>query len=238
MLAGLLSVLLPQCEADGHVEVLGLFNNGERPLGTYRQALLEAARGEYVSFVDDDDMVDPDFVPLVAAAMRASGPDYVAFRHAYYEDGVRDPHVVVTGLSYGGWYDTAAEFVRDITHINPARTVLARRAGFTAMGSGEDADYDARLRPLLATEAGIDRVLYHYYHSPSDSVQGRLRTAQRTRSARGWPGWTSSGPRTGGRAVVSDPLWTICDADTGDPHRDARPAAGRAAAAVRGGRRG
>ena len=67
---------------------------------------------------------------------------------------MRDPHVVVTGLAYGGWYDTATEFVRDITHVNPARTELARQAGFTAMGSGEDADYDARLRPLLAHGGG------------------------------------------------------------------------------------
>jgi hypothetical protein len=73
-LARLLGVLLPQAEAHGRVEVLGLHNNGERGLGDYKQALLEAAAGEYVSFADDDDLVEPDFVAAVTGCM-AAGPD-------------------------------------------------------------------------------------------------------------------------------------------------------------------
>ena len=176
-LARLLDVLLPAAEVDGGIEVVALHNNGERSVGAYRQALLEDARGEYVSFVDDDDLVEDGedgYIPAVAAAMRGTHPDYIAFQHAYYEDGKRDPHPVVTGIGYNGWYDTPTEYVRDITHVNPVRAVLARKAGFTDMGSGEDYAYDTRLRPLLRTEARIDRALYHYFHSWSDSVQARL----------------------------------------------------------------
>jgi hypothetical protein len=178
MLSELLSVLLPQCEADGRVEVVGLFNRGERPLGTLRQALLDAAAGEYVSFVDDDDMVEPDYVAAVTAAM-GGRPDYVAFEMAYYVDGVRQPCRVVTGIGYDGWYTGADHsgqllLVRDVTHVNPARRVLAQRSGFPAMQTGEDYPYIAGLRPLLRTQVAIPRVLYHYRHRYADSAQHTL----------------------------------------------------------------
>jgi hypothetical protein len=169
----LLGVLLPQADqAPGQVEVVALRNTGEWSIGEIRQALLEDARGAYVSFVDDDDLVEPDFVPAVLAAME-SGPDYIAFRHAYYEGGVFDRETV-TGIQHGGWFNTPGCYVRDVTHVNPVLTGLARRAGFSDMGSGEDVAYADRLRPLLRSQAEIDRVLYRYFHDWSGSVQAGL----------------------------------------------------------------
>ena len=162
-LAALLRVLLPQAERfPGQVEVVALRNRGALTVGEYRQKLLEDARGKYVSFVDDDDLVAGDFVTAVLAAM-VGEPDYVAFRHQMYSGGVPEPRVTITGLSFGGWRDTDVAMVRDVTHINPVRAELARKAGFGRYVLGEDAAYDDALRPLLKTEAVIDRVLYHYY---------------------------------------------------------------------------
>jgi hypothetical protein len=171
----LMSVLLPQAEADGQVEVVGLHNDGERTLADYRQALLQDARGEYLSFLDDDDMVEPDFVAAVTAAMEGR-PDYVAFHHAYWEGGVRDPRPVVTGMGHGGWHDTAQALFRDVTQINPVRSVIARQADFRAeTGAMEDWAYVAAVRPLLHTQTEIPRVLYHYRHDPRDSNQYGLK---------------------------------------------------------------
>jgi glycosyltransferase involved in cell wall biosynthesis len=173
-LAALLAVLLPQCEADGRVEVVGLHNDGEHPLAVYRQALLDAAAGDYVSFVDDDDQVDGEFVPAVTAAM-AADPDYVAFSHAYYADGRRHPLPVVTGISYGGWYDTAEALIRDVTQINPVRRSIAQQADFTSPSEGaEDWSYVKQIRPLLRTQADTGRLLYHYYWNSQDTNQRRL----------------------------------------------------------------
>jgi glycosyltransferase involved in cell wall biosynthesis len=82
----LMDVLLPQCEKDGRVEVVALHNDGERSIAEYRQALLEDARGDYVSFVDDDDMIEDDFVAAVTG-VTGGFPDYIAFWHAYYSGG-------------------------------------------------------------------------------------------------------------------------------------------------------
>ena len=179
MLAELLGVLLPQAEADGRVEVVGLFNHGDRPVGWYRQRLLDEATGEYVSFVDDDDTVDLSFVPLITAAM-AKRPDYVSFEQAYYVDGIPQPVRILNGLQYLGRADGYAndgvhELARAVTHVNPCRAALARQARFDGTrGSGEDSDYVGRLAPLLWSQAIAGGVLYHYRHRPADSVQHAL----------------------------------------------------------------
>jgi hypothetical protein len=177
-LARLLAVLLPQCEADGRVEVLGFWDNGERTLAVKRQATVVQARGEYLSFVDDDDMVDPGFVEAVTACMApgpvAPAPDYVAFEHAYYVSGVRQPVRILTGLQYASWVDDAASGVlyRDVTQVNPVRTQVARQADFRVKSEGaEDWSYVSQVRPLLKTQTVIGRVLYHYFHDPADSNQ-------------------------------------------------------------------
>jgi DNA-directed RNA polymerase subunit L len=63
--------------------------------------------------------------------------------------------------------------IRDITHINPVRSALAKQADFRVQfGDGkEDWSYRSALRPLLETQAEIPRVLYRYQHNSSDSVQ-------------------------------------------------------------------
>jgi hypothetical protein len=173
-LARLLAHLLPQCEADGRVEVAACHDNGQAPVAVKRQALLMGARGKYVSFVDDDDTVDPGFVELVTAAM-GDDPDYVAFEHVYYVGGVRQPQRVMTGLHLGSWTSTREVLNRDITHINPARARIAQQADFCAPSEGsEDWAYTTTIRRLAVTQVDVGRALYHYFHDPGDSVQYRL----------------------------------------------------------------
>ena len=80
--AALLDVLLPQAEKSrASTEVVALYNNGEHPLPQVRQRLLDAARGAYVCFVDDDDMVAPCYVDEIVSALAENpGADSVGFR--------------------------------------------------------------------------------------------------------------------------------------------------------------
>lgn len=171
--------LLSQIGPGGRpVEVVALRNPGGLTMpevGALRQALLDDAQGEFVSFVDDDDWVERDYVSAVMHALSCAPEpvDFVAFWHAYHRNGFREPRPVVTGLQHGGWYDTPQELVRDITHINPVRTAIARKAGFRATEGAEDYPYDAALRELLkdSRQVEIRRVLYYYFHSDASSVQ-------------------------------------------------------------------
>ena len=67
------------------VELLYLMDNKRRPVGAKRNELFDAAKGEYVSFIDDDDDVHPEYVRRVYRAIRAARksdapPDVICFR--------------------------------------------------------------------------------------------------------------------------------------------------------------
>jgi hypothetical protein len=188
LLARLLAGLLPQCEDDGRVEVIGCYDNGQATLAVKRQALLAAAAGDYVSCVDDDDEVEPCFVEIITRAMTLSGylpaggmaygpvppPDYVAFSHAYHVDGAFHS-TVVTGLTAGRPRDEGGTIYRPVTHINPVRRALTAGATFgTGTGPGEDRAWVEQIWPRLATEVVTGMMLYHYQYRSHDSVQRAL----------------------------------------------------------------
>lgn len=189
----LMAVLLPQAEQDGRVEVVALHNDGERPVGEYRQALLEDARGGYVSFADDDDMVAADFVAVIMPLL-AADPDVAAFTVEYTEPG-RLPVPSYNSLAFTP-RDTAGAYYRDLTHVQPVRARLARQGDFRA-GWPEDNTWREAVRPLVASEAKTDRVLYFYRHDPADSVQYKLKPHARaprpqiTSPAFRWHEWST-----------------------------------------------
>lgn len=174
----LLEGLFPQVEAyPGQVEVVALRNPGglaQNQLAGLRQALLTDARGTWISFVDDDDLVSSHYVKSVMEALEQD-PDFVAFTMAYYEAGVLDSRPVFTGLHLERWSDSLRACFRDITHVNPVRTSIARQAGFPSPpgASAEDWQYVEAVRPLLAggKQVVINDDLYHYRHNWTNSVQ-------------------------------------------------------------------
>jgi hypothetical protein len=165
----LLAGLLPQAEAaGGQVKVLALWNNGERRLGEVRQDLLWHATGTYVSFVDDDDEVPPYYVSAVLPLLDGT-VDYIGWRMQCYIDGVA-AKPTIHSLRYSGWHDDEDGYYRDITHLNPVRRQLALLGDFRTAWP-EDSTWVASLRGHVRTEAFIDRPMYLYRYSSSDSVQ-------------------------------------------------------------------
>jgi glycosyltransferase involved in cell wall biosynthesis len=62
------------------VELLYLLDSKRRTTGAKRNTLLNAARGDYISFIDDDDAVAGDYVARVLDALRQHpGVDVVCF---------------------------------------------------------------------------------------------------------------------------------------------------------------
>lgn len=174
----LLDRLLPQTEPyGGRVRVLAAFNNGSPPLPELRQQLVEAVETNYLSFVDDDDMVSPDFVSSIMSALE-QWPDYVGFQVNYFAEG-RLRGVIDHSLKHGGWREEKNPYrwLRDITHINPIRAAVAKAADFRVAGAGEveDRPWVAQVREsgLLKTEAYIPRPLYDYLWSRRGSAWQR-----------------------------------------------------------------
>src|SRR3990167_4215726 len=83
------------------VELVYLLDNKRRNVGAKRNALMSIATGEYVSFIDDDDQVAPDYVRRIYSAItktrKASPPvDVICFgQRAHLQ-----PHNVIHECSF------------------------------------------------------------------------------------------------------------------------------------------
>lgn len=133
--------------------------------------MLESVAAEYLSFVDDDDLVPRDYVKRLGAIMfGADPPDVVGFRLGYFVDGVRSGEAIHS-------YDAAKvptpdlgegiRFNRLPNHLNPVRRALALKAGYRDLRSGEDGDYARRLAELKPRETFCDAEMYEYRDRPS-----------------------------------------------------------------------
>lgn len=167
----LMDVLLPQVErAAGRVQVRAWFNNGSPPLPDIRQRMVLAADSEYVSFIDDDDLVSLEYVEAILGAL-SYGPDYVGFLVQCYSNGA-PTNIADHDLKHGEWSNPkGGRYLRDISHINPIRTGIARHADFrrALRGRPEDRAWVDQIRRsrLLIHQEKLDRILYHYLYSTS-----------------------------------------------------------------------
>jgi hypothetical protein len=161
----LMTVLEPQITKE--VQVIVLYNNFEKPIGELRQQIVNQAKGQYISFIDDDDLVPIDFVATILPHLNGKN-DYVGFKVALFNNGVR-MRPVYHSLKYTDWKEDEQGYYRDITHLNPLKTEIARQATF-AGGAGEDMAWANQLRGKAKREHFIDREMYEYRHSQTDTL--------------------------------------------------------------------
>lgn len=160
----LLAVLLPQLdEHAGMVRVMAWLNDGQPPLGEVRDRMIEAAGTDYVSFIDDDDLVPDYYVAEIVQALHQE-PDHVGFKIDYSVDGV-GKEIVDHSLHWGRWgRSSEGQLYRDFTHIDPVRREHAMRGYFNRARAGraEDRVWVKQVRKHLVTEVYIDKIMYHY----------------------------------------------------------------------------
>lgn len=177
------------------IEVLYLLDNRRRPVGAKRNALLSIARGEYVTFIDDDDEVASEYVAkiyrAIVATRKTDAPaDVVCFR----QRAVLQPHGVVHECSYSlahyrdrkpeqrrilaAAYDPATGDPIQNTLLwtgPPAHTMAWRRAlvadiQFPERTFGEDVAWVDAACERAVTEVQIDATLYVYQFNEDKSA--------------------------------------------------------------------
>ncbi len=155
-----LTLLSQYNQCGGLFESLIEMDNGEMPIGTKRNNLLSQSVGDYVCFIDDDDMVADFYVEEILKAIETE-PDCVGFNGAIvHKNGREEP--VTYRLGNTAINRKGAVTVCGIGHLNPVKREIALSVKFPDKSSGEDYEYAKALQAKLVSEVFIDKTMYYY----------------------------------------------------------------------------
>lgn len=134
-------------------------------IGAKRNALLARAAGAYVCYVDDDDVVDDNYLVELVGACERSRPDCVGIVGVILH-GYQCPRKFVHSITCAGWYTNTGDlaYYRTPNHLNPIRVDIVREVGgFNPRSSfGEDIEFSRIVRPYLKREVLVRKPLYYY----------------------------------------------------------------------------
>ena len=158
VLSSLYAHLVKQATPD--IEIL-LDCNAATGISLKRNSLIKSAKGDYVVWLDDDDWVSDNYVSSVLQALE-SNPDCVGYWLEYHDQfGIKQAkHSNI----FSTWRTLSDSFERCISFLNPVKRSIAIKVPFDEGKTyAEDHDHSMRLKPFLATEVFIDKVMYSYF---------------------------------------------------------------------------
>jgi glycosyltransferase involved in cell wall biosynthesis len=136
---------------------------GQATTGRKRNTLLQAARGKYIAYIDDDDMVSLRYVQLIIKSAESSGADCIGMQGIFRRHG-KDDWSFLHSILVKDWYqdDSKKTYYRTPNHLNPIKREIAMRVKFPNKTVGEDRAYSDAIRKHLATESFINEPIYYY----------------------------------------------------------------------------
>jgi glycosyltransferase involved in cell wall biosynthesis len=163
------------------VELLVLTDNRSQSISEKRNILLNAARGQFVCFLDDDDGIANDYIDRVLTAISENpSVDCISFEQFCSLDG--EPMNVSFGIGnpHGQLWRNEEGLLGDIKrppyHMCLWKRELAQseqfRPMFAANGQsyGEDIDWLLRLYPKVQTEHHIQEPLHMYVYNSNTTT--------------------------------------------------------------------
>jgi glycosyltransferase involved in cell wall biosynthesis len=167
--SGMLSVLMKELnkQRTDQIEILTYADDGQVATGRKRNDLIKQATGEYVVFIDDDDMVAPTYIAdILEAAIKK--PDCITYRGWMETDRqFRTEFRLSINYPYAtGTHNGAQIYFRYPNHITPIRRDIANKVLFPNVTIGEDYIWATEIHKqcLLKTEIHIPKQLYYYQY--------------------------------------------------------------------------
>jgi len=143
------------------VEILCFLDNKKRSIGYKRDALVQMSKGDYVSFVDDDDQVSGEYVTSLLQGIEHK-PDVVTFNQKCIID---DRECIV---DFDLHYKSNQPFTPDKVikrrpfHVCAFRGDIARRYRFEDSMYGEDWMWCEQLLKDVKTQYKINEIIHTY----------------------------------------------------------------------------
>jgi len=144
------------------VEILVESDDRKITIGKKRNILLQRAKGDYVCFIDDDDWVDAQYVPLILEALEKK-PDCVGMVGIISTNGTNQRRFEHSIL-YGNYFTLNTVYCRPPNHLNPILRSIAIQFEFQEINMGEDTDWALRIMNShrIETQEMITKPIYHY----------------------------------------------------------------------------
>jgi len=162
----LMSYLGPQLLDFNDIELVITLFDKQFSIGENRANMIEAAKGEYVNFVDDDDLIAEDYVNSIYPLLDGE-VDYIGFEAKFFDDGIYTKPSFHS-LVHKNWFENQNGYYRDLSHLNPIRKPLAvaGNMGMHKEPGQEDWWWAGRLRDMgiVKTEKYIPRPMYFAYY--------------------------------------------------------------------------
>lgn len=159
---------IEECGAKG-IEILSFCDNKMRTVGYKRQAMLDIARGRYLSFVDDDDMPLDGYIREIYSVLTdGPRPDVVSFNIKVTIDGAQ------TGVVHMGMRHVPKQKDAPLVEYEPPgigrpphmlavwRTEIARKGTFPDITFYDDFMWAEQVWPHVSVERKIDKIIYHW----------------------------------------------------------------------------
>lgn len=159
------------------VEILILTDNQKISVGKKRDRLINLSQGKYIAFVDDDDRIAADYLPLIFdACAQNPGVDCVTFDSLVtwtgYDGFIASKKPCSFGLK-NQFQDLPDRYLRTPNHLCAIRRELALKESHEDANWGEDRWWELNLLPHLKTEYHIDKILYYYEYNEATSETQR-----------------------------------------------------------------
>lgn len=149
------------------------FLDGGLSIGKKRQKLVEMASGKYLCFLDDDEIIAPNYLETLVRLCNED-KDVCTFRNLTKLDNFWT--VVDMSLSHTENEQATPNAIvkRRPWHICPVRSEFAKRYEFEDSNYGEDWQWFERVLSHCQTEAKTDAIIHQYNHSKITSEADKI----------------------------------------------------------------
>jgi len=146
-----------------NVEIIVATDNKQISLGAKRNICVEQSAGDYVTFIDDDDVVEDNYVSLLLNAIKTQA-DCICFKSMYYHNN-KAVKPVLFDVSYAGNYEDADYYYRLPNPKMCFKRELLEKTRWSDITFGEDTDFAIRVQPLIKSQRLIPLILYHHFYN-------------------------------------------------------------------------
>lgn len=167
------------------VEVLACVDNLTMSVGLKWNALINAARGQYMTCVGDDDALEPNYVEKICDAIdKADGADCIVFDTDMYVDG-KYKALVHWSMEHEYRDDWDHELLwRPPGELMCIKTSIRRKCMYPDYWRGSDWRVGKKLRQVIESEYRIEGPpLYHYMNRSDNETHTEMQKVHNRRLA-------------------------------------------------------